>query len=190
MSIADLAPAPVSARMRRKLTIVIPVFNEVNTVAAVVRRVAAQPIGALEKEIIAVNDGSSDGTREALDALAGEVPGLAVHHFARNRGKGAAVREGFTRSTGDLVIVQDADLELDPAMYPRLLEPILAGRAGVVYGSSDKMAAYPTSHPHDPRDLAATVYHLLGVPADTLVYDQNRRPHALVIGEKIDGLLA
>lgn len=123
-----------------RLTVVIPVYNEVNTVAAVVRRVAAQPIGAIEKEIIAIDDGSKDGTREALDALAAEVPGLTVHHFPRNRGKGAAVREGFARAAGDLVIVQDADLELDPAMYPRLLAPILAGRAGVVYGSRFRRA--------------------------------------------------
>ena len=60
---------------------------------------------------------------------------------------------------------------------------------GVVYGSSDKIAAYPTSHPHDPKDLAATVYHLLGVPADTAIEDQTARPHYLVIGKKIDGLL-
>jgi hypothetical protein len=60
---------------------------------------------------------------------------------------------------------------------------------GVVYGASDKVAAYPISHPHDPRDLAATVYHLLGVPPDTIIYDQTSRPHPLVIGRKIDGLL-
>jgi hypothetical protein len=60
----------------------------------------------------------------------------------------------------------------------------------VVYGASDKVAAFPTAHPHDPRDLAATVYHLLGVPADTQVYDQTHRPHSLVTGKKIDGLLA
>jgi uncharacterized protein (DUF1501 family) len=77
--------------------------------------------------------------------------------------------------------------------WPWVYSVALAGggtKAGVVYGASDKVAAFPTAHPHDPRDLAATVYHLLGVPADTLVYDQTRRPHALVIGKKIDGLLA
>jgi hypothetical protein len=63
-------------------------------------------------------------------------------------------------------------------------------RAGTVYGASDGIAAYPTLNPHDPRDLAATVYHLLGVPAETMVHDQTQRPHALVIGQKIDGLLA
>jgi hypothetical protein len=76
--------------------------------------------------------------------------------------------------------------------WPWVYSIALAGGGlgqGVVYGSSDKVAAYPTSHPHDPRDLAATIYHLLGVPADTLVYDQTARPHALVIGQKIDGLL-
>jgi uncharacterized protein (DUF1501 family) len=76
--------------------------------------------------------------------------------------------------------------------WPWVYSVALAGGGvgrGVVYGSSDKAAAYPTAHPHDPRDLAATIYHLLGVPADTVVHDQTSRPHALVIGRKIDGLL-
>jgi glycosyltransferase involved in cell wall biosynthesis len=126
-----------------KLTVVIPVFNEARTVAGVIRRVAAEPVDGLEKEIIAVDDGSSDGTREALDALLAEVPGLVVHHFPRNRGKGAAVREGFARASGDLVVVQDADLELDPAMFTRLVRPILAGRARVVFGSRFRRARGP-----------------------------------------------
>ena len=75
-----------------------------------------------------------------------------------------------------------------PWVYSVALAGAGVGR-GVVYGSSDRIAAYPTSHPHDPADLAATVYHLLGVPADTIVHDQTNRPHALVIGQKIDGLL-
>jgi uncharacterized protein (DUF1501 family) len=76
--------------------------------------------------------------------------------------------------------------------WPWVYSIALAGGGtgqGVVYGSSDKVAAYPTSHPHDPRDLAATLYHLLGVPDDTMVHDQTNRPHPLVIGKKIDGLL-
>jgi uncharacterized protein (DUF1501 family) len=76
-----------------------------------------------------------------------------------------------------------------PWVYSLALSGGGVGR-GVVYGSSDKIAAYPTSHPHDPKDMAATIYHLLGVPAETIIYDQLRRPNSLVIGQKIDGLLA
>lgn len=130
-----------------KLTVVIPVYNEARTVAEVIERVAAQPVECagrrLEKEIIAVDDGSSDGTGEALDALAGRVPNLLVRHFPRNRGKGAAVREGFAQAAGDIVVVQDADLELDPAMFPRLVEPIARGRARVVFGSRFRRARGP-----------------------------------------------
>jgi glycosyltransferase involved in cell wall biosynthesis len=114
-----------------KLTVVIPVYNERNTIETIISRVAAVPI---EKEIIAVDDYSSDGTRDVLTAL--EKRGLlrTVFH-ERNRGKGAALRTGFAAATGEVVIIQDADLEYDPSEYPKLIDPIARGIADVVYGS-------------------------------------------------------
>lgn len=114
-----------------KLTVVIPVYNERGTVAELVRRVQAVPI---DKEVLLVDDGSTDGTLEVLTRLA-EQPGVRLICHERNQGKGAALRTGFKAATGDVVIVQDADLEYDPAEYPRLLQPIIDGRADVVYGS-------------------------------------------------------
>ena len=114
-----------------KLSVVIPVYNEVSTVEQLVMRVKRVPI---DKQIIIVDDGSTDGTR---DKLAGLEDGDAVVTLAhqRNRGKGAALRTGFDAATGDVVLVQDADLEYDPNEYPRLIQPILDNRADVVYGS-------------------------------------------------------
>ncbi len=121
-----------------KLSIVMPVFNEARTVEAVVARVLAIPLRdlGLERELIAVDDGSTDGSGEILERLAAAfAPDLRVHRLPRNRGKGAAVRAGFARATGDVVVIQDADLELDPLQVPRLVRPILDGRAAVVFGS-------------------------------------------------------
>jgi glycosyltransferase involved in cell wall biosynthesis len=115
-----------------KLSVVIPVFNEQATIAEIIQRVRAVDVG-MEKEIVVVDDGSTDGTREILRKLS--VPGLTVVLHVKNQGKGAALRTGFARAAGDLVLVQDADLEYDPREYPRLIEPILDGRADVVYGS-------------------------------------------------------
>ena len=114
-----------------KLSVVIPVYNERGTVAELVRRVQAVPI---DKEILLVDDGSTDGTPTVLAKLA-EQPGVRLIRHERNQGKGAALRTGFAAATGDVVIVQDADLEYDPAEYPRLLQPLIDGRADVVYGS-------------------------------------------------------
>jgi len=116
-----------------KLSVVIPVFNEARTVAALVEKVRAVKL-PLEKEIIIVNDGSSDGTREAL-APYEDVPGVRVHHSPVNLGKGASVRIGFSFARGDIVVIQDADLELDPQEYTHLIQPILDGTADVVFGS-------------------------------------------------------
>jgi len=114
-----------------KLSVIIPVFNEAATIAEVIRRVQQVP---LEKEIIVVDDGSSDGTVEILRRLSREKR-ILVHESRVNLGKGAAVRIGLTYAGGGIIIIQDADLELDPNEYGRLMEPILAGRTRVVYGS-------------------------------------------------------
>jgi glycosyltransferase involved in cell wall biosynthesis len=120
-----------------RLTIVIPAYNERATVEDLLRRVAAAPLpSGIEREVIVVDDGSSDGTRELLREIAarGEWPLRLVEH-AVNQGKGAAIRTGFAAASGDVVLIQDADLEYDPAEYPQLLAPILANEADVVFGS-------------------------------------------------------
>ncbi|MDX2118007.1 MAG: glycosyltransferase family 2 protein [Planctomycetota bacterium] len=119
-----------------KLSVVIPVYNENNTILELVRRVEASPV---EKEIILVDDCSRDGTRDRLKTAAETIwkdrNDVRVLYHEVNQGKGAALRTGFAAATGDAVIVQDADLEYDPQEYPRLLAPILDGRADVVFGS-------------------------------------------------------
>ncbi|MDQ7858092.1 MAG: glycosyltransferase family 2 protein [Armatimonadota bacterium] len=115
------------------LSVVIPVYNERATIEELLRRVAAAPF---DKEIIVVDDGSTDGTREVLAGLDGTVPdGIRIALLPANAGKGAALRRGFQEARGAIVLVQDADLEYDPADYPRLLAPLLDGEADVVYGS-------------------------------------------------------
>ena len=111
----------------------IPVFNEMATIETLLDRVRKAPTIELEMEIIVVDDGSTDGTREYLQRLSG--PSLTCLFHEQNQGKGAALRTGFARAQGDVVLVQDADLEYDPAEYPRLLRPILDGRADVVLSS-------------------------------------------------------
>ncbi|MEW6388440.1 MAG: glycosyltransferase family 2 protein [Thermodesulfobacteriota bacterium] len=115
-----------------KLSVVIPVYNEKDTLEEVIRRVQATPY---DKEIIAVDDCSEDGSREILSRLAEEHANLRVFYHERNQGKGGALRTGFAQITGEVVIIQDADLEYDPSDYPALLEPIAQGLADVVYGS-------------------------------------------------------
>ncbi len=119
-----------------RLSIIIPVFNERATLEEAVSRVLAVETG-LEREIILIDDGSTDGTRELYTHLKERWPetNIRVKLQPENHGKGAAVREGFAMASGDILLIQDADLECDPGDYPRLLKPILDGRADVVYGS-------------------------------------------------------
>jgi glycosyltransferase involved in cell wall biosynthesis len=114
-----------------RLSIVIPVYNEAATVGALIDRVRELDI---DKELLVVNDGSTDGTREALRRFEGQ-PRITVHHSPVNLGKGASVRIGFSLAQGDIVTIQDADLELDPSEFLRLIEPIESGQADVVFGS-------------------------------------------------------
>ncbi|MDH4164722.1 MAG: glycosyltransferase family 2 protein [Nitrospirota bacterium] len=114
-----------------KLSVVIPVFNEKNTITTIIERVKAVP---LEKEIVLVDDCSTDGTREVLKLLESD-PLLKIVYHDRNQGKGAALRTGFQHAANDIVIIQDADLEYDPNEYSRLMKPIIDGKADVVYGT-------------------------------------------------------
>lgn len=117
-----------------KLSVVIPVYNEAKTIEALAEKVASVDAG-IEKELVLVDDCSQDGTSEALARLEAKHPDWQFARHEVNQGKGAALHTGFSLATGDLIIIQDADLEYDPEEYPRLLQPILSGHADVVYGS-------------------------------------------------------
>jgi glycosyltransferase involved in cell wall biosynthesis len=122
----------------KKVSIVIPVYNEEATVQHLIRLVVAAPLpDSLTREIICVNDCSKDGTAAKLDELPALHPGVEfkIFHKPVNEGKGAALRDGFQHATGDVVLIQDADLEYDPQDYVKLIEPILQDKADVVYGS-------------------------------------------------------
>ena len=123
-------------RARMRLSVIIPVYNEEQTIQEVLERVAAVDLGAIEKEIVIANDGSTDSTGRVIDErrLPPDLP-VHVYHSPINLGKGAAVRLGLAFATGDVLLIQDADLELDPNEYSLLLQPLLDGRADVVYGS-------------------------------------------------------
>ena len=122
-------PSPIS---KPKLSIILPVFNEEKTLAEIIHRIMKQP---WEKEIIAVDDGSTDGSLRILKDLAQSHEEIHVYNLSTNKGKGAALRTGFEKASGDIIVIQDADLEYDPTDYKTLLIPLLDGRADVVYGS-------------------------------------------------------
>ncbi len=115
-----------------KISVIIPVYNEKSTISEIIARVRAVD---LEKEIIIVDDGSTDGTSQHLAEIGSQFEDVNVFSHQENRGKGAALRTGFDAASGEIIIVQDADLEYDPREYETLLVPILDGRAEVVYGS-------------------------------------------------------
>ena len=118
----------------RKLSVIVPVYNERNTVVEVLRRMRAVELpDGIDREIIVVDDGSSDGTRDVLNQLSDSTVRIILHEH--NRGKGAAVRTGIEVASGDYVLIQDADLEYDPEDWPKLVAPVMRGRARVVYGS-------------------------------------------------------
>jgi glycosyltransferase involved in cell wall biosynthesis len=117
-----------------KLSVVIPVYNEAGTLEEIVRQVCAVDVG-MEKELVLIDDCSSDGTRAVMQKLQAQHPAWKCVYHEVNRGKGAALRSGFAAATGDVVLIQDADLEYDPRDYKSLLAPILDGHADVVYGS-------------------------------------------------------
>jgi glycosyltransferase involved in cell wall biosynthesis len=117
-----------------KVSILMPVYNETSTIHEIIARVNAVEIPGVTKELIIVDDGSQDGTREILQAMP-VTDAQKIYFHAQNMGKGAALRTGLHYTTGDIILIQDADLEYDPAEYPELLRPILMGRADVVYGS-------------------------------------------------------
>jgi len=113
-----------------KVSVIIPAYNERDTIVETISRVRSSPV---EKEIIVVDDASADGTPELVESLAG--PDLRLLRQPRNQGKGAAIRRGLEAATGDIILIQDADLEYDPADYPKLIAPIESGQADVVYGT-------------------------------------------------------
>ncbi len=133
-SVASSVAGPHERQQWQKLSVLVPVYNERWTLATILRRVLAVPLD-LDRELIVVDDGSSDGSWEQLQRLAADEPRIRAYRHERNRGKGAAIRTAIEHMTGDIAVVQDADLEYDPHDYRQMLVPILDGRADAVFGS-------------------------------------------------------
>src|SRR3954451_16821347 len=126
--------------MPARLSVIVPAYNEAATIEQTLRAVAAEGFDA---EILVVDDGSTDGTQALVESLAGEIDGLRLIQHEHNRGKGAAVRSATPASAGDMVVIQDADLEYNPRTPPRLLEPLFEGHADVVYGTRLRGGPHP-----------------------------------------------
>ena len=124
------------AKKQLTLSIIVPVYNEEKTLLPLLKKVQNVKLLGLKKQIIVVNDGSTDKTAEVMKKI--KIPGIQINQHDKNRGKGAAIRTAIPHTTGDFVIIQDADLEYDPADYVIILKPLLDGRADVVYGSRFK----------------------------------------------------
>jgi glycosyltransferase involved in cell wall biosynthesis len=153
---APRSPAAVIMIAPVKLSVLMPVYNEVRTIDEVLRLVSAVPI---EKEIVVVDDASSDGTREILSRWEGR-DGVRIFRHERNRGKGAALATALGQARGEILIIQDADLEYDPAEYPTIIRPIESGRADVVFGSRFRGSA---------ENRVQNFWHTAGNRALTLV---------------------
>jgi glycosyltransferase involved in cell wall biosynthesis len=145
------------------LSIIVPVYNEARTVRAVVERLLSIEL-PVAREILVVDDGSTDGTRDVLDGIEGDRLAVTVLRAERNGGKGSAIRRGLARATGSIIAIQDADLELDPQQIARLVEPIVGGKTAVVYGSRfmNGAAAAPWITVVANRVLTATTNALYG----------------------------
>jgi len=128
------APSLAPKRQLKKLSVLVPIYNERWTVADVIRAVAAIQL-PVEREIVAIDDGSTDGSGDVVEGLMGEIPELRLIRQVRNGGKGAAIRRGIEAMTGELAVIQDADLEYNPADLPRLIQPLLENQADAVFGS-------------------------------------------------------
>lgn len=119
--------------MMKKLSIIIPAYNEIKTIEAILRKVKKVDLGEIEKEIVIVDDASTDGTAQILKKIRNSS--IKILHHSKNMGKGAAIKTGLKQATGNIILIQDADLEYDPKDYKKLIDPICEGKADVVYGS-------------------------------------------------------
>ncbi|MEK6983792.1 MAG: glycosyltransferase family 2 protein [Nanoarchaeota archaeon] len=117
----------------KKLSIIIPAYNEIKTIEAILRKVKKVDLGEIEKEIVIVDDASTDGTAQILKKIRNSS--IKILHHSKNMGKGAAIKTGLKQATGNIILIQDADLEYDPKDYKKLIDPICEGKADVVYGS-------------------------------------------------------